>query len=163
MLGHLIIWSQNPYYGQASGSGTWICHSSNGVLVSRRNMICEWNRLTSVQREIWWCGTEQLGQWLLFWVCVTCHWAGIFETSPGFPSPPLVPALPSDASLDAPVGEVVVLVSFTNEGVTDEFAKVQIVRLVAKVKSMGIVSLSKLGMVMMDQWFERPEKEMERQ
>ena len=50
-----------------------------------------------------------------------------------------------------------------NEEVTEEFAKVQIVRLVVKAKSMGITSLNKLGMVIIDQWFERLKKEVERQ
>jgi len=42
-------------------------------------------------------------------------------------------------SLDAPIEEVVVLVSFMNEEITEEFVKVQIVRLIIKAKSTGIV------------------------
>ena len=42
-------------------------------------------------------------------------------------------------SLDAPIEDVVVLVSFANEEIAEEFAKVRIVRLVVEAKSTGIV------------------------
>jgi len=44
--------------------------------------------------------------------------------------------------LSTGIGEVAVLVSFTNEEVTEEFVKVRVVRLVVEAKSTGVASAS---------------------